>query len=88
MWWVESDVVGTAMWWAESDVVGSHASCTANGMASDCKVMDESRGVEYRIMTTTHSYTGDQVILGGRHRVLRRARAGACNVVATSTGAA
>ena len=40
------------------------------------------------MMTTTHSYTGDQLILDGRHRDLRRARAGACNIVPTSTGAA
>merc|ERR1719217_218238 len=39
-------------------------------------------------MTTTHSYTGDQMILDGRHRDLRRARAGACNIVPTTTGAA
>merc|ERR1711908_238063 len=42
----------------------------------------------YGLMTTTHSYTGDQMILDGRHRDLRRARAGACNIVPTSTGAA
>merc|ERR1712157_544279 len=53
-----------------------------------CKVLDESFGVEYGMMTTTHSYTGDQMILDGRHRDLRRARAGACNIVPTSTGAA
>merc|ERR1711862_1013975 len=58
------------------------------GMASVCKVLDESFGVEYGMMTTTHSYTGDQMILDGRHRDLRRARAGACNIVPTSTGAA
>merc|ERR1719512_583739 len=57
-------------------------------MASVCKVLDESFGVEYGMMTTTHSYTGDQMILDGRHRDLRRARAGACNIVPTSTGAA
>ena len=39
-------------------------------------------------MTTTHSYTGDQMILDGRHSDLRRARAGAVNIVPTSTGAA
>merc|ERR1712003_328170 len=72
----------------ESDVVVSNASCTTNGMASVCKVLDESFGVEYGLMTTTHSYTGDQMILDGRHRDLRRARAGACNIVPTSTGAA
>merc|ERR1712190_277688 len=73
---------------AENDVVVSNASCTTNGMASVCKVLDESFGVEYGMMTTTHSYTGDQMILDGRHRDLRRARAGACNIVPTSTGAA
>merc|ERR1712084_6679 len=73
---------------AEKDVVVSNASCTTNGMASVCKVLDESFGVQYGMMTTTHSYTGDQMILDGRHRDLRRARAGACNIVPTSTGAA
>merc|ERR1739838_1230018 len=72
----------------ENDVVVSNASCTTNGMASVCKVLDESFGVEYGLMTTTHSYTGDQMILDGRHRDLRRARAGACNIVPTSTVAA
>merc|ERR1712176_21525 len=52
------------------------------------RVHGESFGVEYGMMTTTHSYTGDQMILDGRHRDLRRARAGACNIVPTSTGAA
>merc|ERR1739845_105462 len=70
------------------DTVVSNASCTTNGMSSVCKVLDESFGVEYGMMTTTHSYTGDQMILDGRHRDLRRARAGACNIVPTSTGAA
>jgi len=70
------------------DTVVSNASCTTNGMASVCKVLDDSFGVQYGMMTTTHSYTGDQMILDGRHRDLRRARAGACNIVPTSTGAA
>merc|ERR1719191_1496939 len=73
---------------AKNDTVVSNASCTTNGMSSVCKVLDESFGVEYGMMTTTHSYTGDQMILDGRHRDLRRARAGACNIVPTSTGAA
>jgi len=72
----------------DEDTVISNASCTTNGMSSVCKVLDESFGVEYGLMTTTHSYTGDQMILDGRHRDLRRARAGACNIVPTSTGAA
>merc|ERR1712227_501414 len=73
---------------AANDTVVSNASCTTNGMSSVCKVLDDSFGVEYGMMTTTHSYTGDQMILDGRHRDLRRARAGACNIVPTSTGAA
>merc|ERR1712021_18375 len=73
---------------AEKDVVVSNASCTTNGMASVCKVLDDNFDVQYGLMTTTHSYTGDQMILDGRHRDLRRARAGACNIVPTSTGAA
>merc|ERR1740138_637035 len=73
---------------AKKDTVVSNASCTTNGMASVCKVLDESFGVQYGMMTTTHSYTGDQMILDGRHRDLRRERAGACNIVPTSTGAA
>merc|ERR1712046_392416 len=72
----------------EEDVVVSNASCTTNGMASVCKVLDDSFEVQHGLMTTTHSYTGDQMILDGRHRDLRRARAGACNIVPTSTGAA
>merc|ERR1711966_627666 len=63
-----------------NDTVISNASCTTNGMASVCKVLDESFEVQYGLMTTAHSYTGDQMILDGRHRDLRRARAGACNI--------
>merc|ERR1711874_482032 len=73
---------------AENDVVVSNASCTTNGMASVCKVLDDNFEVQYGMMTTTHSYTGDQMLLDCRHRDLRRARAGACNIVPTSTGAA
>mmetsp|Transcript_29573 Transcript_29573/g.64266 ORF Transcript_29573/g.64266 Transcript_29573/m.64266 type:complete len:476 (-) Transcript_29573:276-1703(-) len=70
------------------DTVVSNASCTTNGMASVCKVLDENFGVDYGMMTTVHSYTSDQQILDGRHKDLRRARAGALNIVPTSTGAA
>jgi len=70
------------------DTVISNASCTTNGMSGVCKVLDEEFGIQYGTMTTTHSYTGDQMILDGRHSDLRRARAGAMNIVPTSTGAA
>merc|ERR1711884_812195 len=53
---------------AANDTVVSNASCTTNGMASVCKVLDDSFEVQYGMMTTTHSYTGDQMILDGRHR--------------------
>jgi len=53
----------------ETDNVVSNASCTTSGMsgAGVCKVLDENFGVQYGIMTTTHSYTGDQMNLNGRH---------------------
>lgn len=73
---------------AANDNVISNASCTTNAMAAVCKLLDESFGVEYGVMTTTHAYTGDQMMLDGRHSDLRRARAGACNIIPTSTGAA
>lgn len=72
----------------KDDTVISNASCTTNGMASVCKVLDDHFGVEYGMMTTTHSYTGDQRILDAGHKDLRRARAAAMNIVPTSTGAA
>jgi len=71
-----------------TDSVISNASCTTNAMASVSKVLDEHFGVQYGVMTTTHAYTGDQKILDARHSDLRRARAGACNIVPTTTGAA
>jgi len=71
-----------------SENVISNASCTTNGMSSVCKVLDENFGVEYGMMTTTHSYTGDQKILDAAHKDLRRARAAAQNIIPTTTGAA
>jgi glyceraldehyde-3-phosphate dehydrogenase (NAD(P)) len=66
----------------------SNASCTTNCMAPLVKVLDQSLGIIKGMMTTTHSYTGDQRILDASHRDLRRARAAAVNIVPTSTGAA
>eukprot|EP00242_Pyramimonas_sp_CCMP2087_P000630 CAMPEP_0198229522 /NCGR_PEP_ID=MMETSP1445-20131203/114168_1 /TAXON_ID=36898 /ORGANISM="Pyramimonas sp., Strain CCMP2087" /LENGTH=581 /DNA_ID=CAMNT_0043909985 /DNA_START=38 /DNA_END=1783 /DNA_ORIENTATION=- len=66
----------------------SNASCTTNGMACFVKVLDEKFGIVKGMMTTTHSYTGDQRLLDNSHRDLRRARAAALNIVPTSTGAA
>lgn len=66
----------------------SNASCTTNCLAPMVKVLDEAFGVEKGFMTTIHAYTGDQQLVDGPHKDLRRARAAACNIVPTTTGAA
>jgi len=66
----------------------SNASCTTNCLAPLAKVLHESFGVERGIMTTIHAYTNDQNISDMIHKDLRRARAGAANVIPTTTGAA
>jgi glyceraldehyde-3-phosphate dehydrogenase (NAD(P)) len=66
----------------------SNASCTTNCLAPVVKVIHEQFGIVKGMMTTTHSYTGDQRLLDASHRDLRRARAAAVNIVPTSTGAA
>ena len=66
----------------------SNASCTTNCLAPLAKVLHENFGIERGIMTTIHSYTGDQRVLDAPHSDLRRARAAAVNMVPTSTGAA
>merc|ERR1740127_202790 len=71
-----------------SDKIISNASCTTNGLAPFVKVLNDKFGLVKGLMTTTHSYTGDQKILDASHRDLRRARAAALNIVPTSTGAA
>merc|ERR1711966_545492 len=57
----------------------SNASCTTNGMACFVKVLDEKFGIVKGMMTTTHSYTGDQRLLDNSHRDARRARAACLN---------
>ena len=52
------------------------------------KVLDDNFGVEQGLMTTIHAYTGDQMLVDGPHKDLRRARGAAINIVPTSTGAA
>merc|ERR1712176_1621357 len=66
----------------------SNASCTTNCLAPFAKVLDDKFGIVKGLMTTTHSYTGDQRLLDASHRDMRRARAAALNIVPTSTGAA
>jgi len=66
----------------------SNASCTTNCLAPVAKVLMEKFGIVSGLMTTIHSYTGDQRILDFPHKDLRRARAAALSMIPTSTGAA
>lgn len=72
------------------DTVISAASCTTNCLAPMAKALNDFAPIQSGIMTTVHAYTGDQMLLDGPHRKgdLRRARAGAINIVPNSTGAA
>ncbi len=66
----------------------SNASCTTNCLAPISKVLNDSFGIEQGLMTTIHSYTNDQNVADMIHKDLRRARAAACNIIPTTTGAA
>src|SRR5215831_8419627 len=72
---------------AQHDVI-SNASCTTNCVAPMVKVLNDAFGVERGFMTTVHAYTGDQMLLDGPHKDLRRARSAAVSIVPTTTGAA
>ncbi len=69
-------------------LVISNASCTTNCLAPVAKVLHEAIGIDKGIMTTVHSYTGDQPTLDTFHKDLYRARAAALSMIPTSTGAA
>ncbi|SIN86739.1 type I glyceraldehyde-3-phosphate dehydrogenase [Vannielia litorea] len=66
----------------------SNGSCTTNCLAPLAKVLNDAIGIEQGLMTTIHSYTGDQPTLDRRHKDLYRARAAAMAMIPTSTGAA
>ncbi len=68
--------------------VVSNGSCTTNCLAPLAKVLNDAIGIESGIMTTIHSYTGDQPTLDRRHKDLYRARAAAMAMIPTTTGAA
>ncbi len=70
------------------DKMVSNGSCTTNCLAPLAKVLNDAIGIESGIMTTIHSYTGDQPTLDRRHNDLYRARAAAMAMIPTSTGAA
>jgi len=71
----------------QHDVI-SNASCTTNCLAPVAKVLMENFGIRSGLMTTIHSYTGDQRLLDFPHKDLRRARAAALSMIPTTTGAA
>ena len=71
-----------------SDLVVSNASCTTNCLSPVAKVLNDVIGIEKGMMTTIHSYTGDQPTLDTMHKDLYRGRAAALSMIPTSTGAA
>ncbi len=72
----------------KDDIVVSNASCTTNCLVPVAKVLHDAIGIEKGMMTTVHSYTGDQPTLDTMHKDLYRARAAALSMIPTSTGAA
>ncbi|HEX5001058.1 MAG TPA: type I glyceraldehyde-3-phosphate dehydrogenase [Bacteroidia bacterium] len=70
------------------DTILSNASCTTNNVAPMIKIIDTLWGIENAYITTVHAYTGDQNLHDGPHKDLRRARAAACSIIPTTTGAA
>ncbi len=71
-----------------SHEVISVGSCTTNALAPLVKVLNDAIGIERGFMTTIHAYTGDQNLVDGSHKDLRRARAAGLSMIPTSTGAA
>lgn len=82
-------VVGVNEQTYNGEKIISNASCTTNCLGPIAKIIDDAFGIEKGLMTTIHSYTNDQNILDVKHKSdKRRARAGAANMIPTSTGAA
>jgi glyceraldehyde 3-phosphate dehydrogenase len=71
-----------------NEVIISNSSCTTNNVAPLIMILDKHWGIERAFITTVHSYTKDQNLLDAPHKDLRRARAAACSIVPTTTGAA
>jgi len=72
----------------KDDVIVSNASCTTNCLGPMVKVINDKFGIKRGLMTTVHAYTGDQHLVDGPHKDMRRARSAGVNIVPTSTGAA
>lgn len=73
---------------SSDDQIISIGSCTTNGLAPVVKVLHDTFGLQAGFMTTIHAYTGDQNLVDGSHKDLRRARAAALSMIPTQTGAA
>lgn len=80
--------VNDALYDPKAHHIVSNASCTTNCLAPVAKVLFENFGIKQGLMTTIHSYTGDQRLLDFPHKDLRRARAAALSMIPTTTGAA
>ncbi|MBW2107985.1 MAG: type I glyceraldehyde-3-phosphate dehydrogenase [Deltaproteobacteria bacterium] len=80
--------VNDALYDPKAHHIISNASCTTNCLAPVAKVLSENFGIISGLMTTVHSYTGDQRLLDFPHKDLRRARAAALSMIPTTTGAA
>lgn len=71
----------------KSTNIYSIASCTTNCLAPIVKIINDAFGIKHALFTTTHGYTASQSIVDGFHKKKRRGRAGAVNLIPTSTGA-
>jgi glyceraldehyde 3-phosphate dehydrogenase len=80
--------VNNSQYDAKNHHIVSNASCTTNCLSPVAKVLHENFGIQNGLMTTIHSYTGDQRLLDFPHKDLRRARSAALSMIPTSTGAA
>ncbi len=74
-------------WMKKNDKIISVASCTTNCLSPIAKVINDKFGIKRAIMTTVHAYTNDQVIQDSFHKKKRRGRAGALNIIPTTSGA-
>ena len=68
--------------------ISSNASCTTNATSPVLAVLDQNIGIEKAVLNTVHSYTSTQHIVDGPSKDFRKGRAGALNIIPTSTGAA
>jgi len=85
---ISTHVIGVHAPDTDSHDVVSNASCTTNCIAPVAQVMQQTFGIEKAMMTTIHSYTGNQKLQDAPAKDLRRARAAAQNIIPTTTGAA